>query len=191
MKHTALFFATTLALLCPLAAQAERADREKPVNIEADKLTVDDRNKVQTFEGRVKMTQGTLVILADKVVVTQDADGFQKGVATGGEGGLSRFRQKREGRDEYIEGEAERIDYDGKTDRAQLFRRAYVKSGRDEVRGQYIEYDGVTENYLVTNGPNATVQQSAPERVRAVIQPKNAASAPVAAPAQSGAPARR
>ncbi|MGC3964863.1 MAG: lipopolysaccharide transport periplasmic protein LptA [Rhodocyclaceae bacterium] len=167
----------------PLAALAERADREKPVNIEADKLTVDDRNKVQTFEGRVKLTQGTLVITADKVVVTQDADGFQKGVATGGAGGLSRFRQKREGRDEYIEGEAERIDYDGKTDRAQLFRRAYVKSGRDEVRGQYIEYDGVTENYLVTNGPNATVQQGAPERVRAVIQPKNAASAPVANPA--------
>jgi lipopolysaccharide export system protein LptA len=192
MKHTVLFFATLLALLSPLAAQAERADREKPVNIEADKLTVDDRNKIQTFEGRVKMTQGTLVILADKVVVTQDADGFQKGVATGGEGGLSRFRQKREGRDEYIEGEAERIDYDGKTDRAQLFRRAYVKSGRDEVRGQYIEYDGVTENYLVTNGPNATVQQSAPERVRAVIQPKSAASAPVATPpAQSTAPARR
>ncbi|MFA9440643.1 lipopolysaccharide transport periplasmic protein LptA [Uliginosibacterium sp. sgz301328] len=184
---------TVVALLLaqPVAALAERADREKPVNIEADKLTVDDRNKVQTFEGRVKLTQGTLVITADKVVVTQDADGFQKGVATGGAGGLSRFRQKREGRDEYIEGEAERIDYDGKTDRAQLFRRSYVKSGRDEVRGQYIEYDGVTENYLVTNGPNATVQQGVPERVRAVIQPKNAASAPVASPtpATPGSPA--
>ncbi|MDQ8021637.1 MAG: lipopolysaccharide transport periplasmic protein LptA [Moraxellaceae bacterium] len=174
-----------LALLA-LPAHAERADRSKPVNIEADRLSVDDKNKVQTFEGRVKMTQGTLQILADKVVVTQDTDGFQKGVATGGEGGLARFRQKREASNEYIEGEAERIEYDGRRDKAQLFQRAHVKSGRDEVRGQYIEYDGLTENYLVTNGPDAKVVSTG-ERVRAVIQPKAgtpapAASAPAARP---------
>ena len=171
---------SVMILLCSPAVHAEKADREKPMNIEADRMTVDDRNKVQTFEGRVKMTQGTLVILANKVVVTQDADGYQKGVATNGEGGLARFRQKREGRDEYIDGEAERIEYYNRTDKAQLFQRAYMKNGKDEVRGQYIEYDGYTENYLVTNGPNASVVQGG-DRVRAVIQPKGAsASSPAA-----------
>lgn len=177
-----LSFSLAITLLAsPHTVFAERADREKPVNIEADKLTVDDKNKIQTFEGNVKLVQGTLLILADKVVVTQDADGFQKGTATGGEGGLSRFKQKREGRDDYVEGEAERIEYDGHTDLAQLFQRAYVKSGNDEVRAPYIQYNGVTENYLVTDGSNAGVAKGG-QRVSATIQPNRPASTTPAPP---------
>jgi lipopolysaccharide export system protein LptA len=91
-----------------------------------------------------------------------------------GAGGLARFRQKREGRDEWVEGEAERIEHDAKTEKTDLFVRAYVKSGMDEVRGQFISYDGMTENYLVTSGPNGTSAAAAgkPDRVRAIIQPK-------------------
>ncbi|MDO8933865.1 MAG: LptA/OstA family protein, partial [Rhodocyclaceae bacterium] len=83
-------------------------------------------------------------------------------------------RQKREGKDEYVDGEAERIDHDAKTEKTDLYVRAYVKSGLDEVRGQFISYDGLTENYLVTSGPNGTSAAAAgkPDRVRAVIQPK-------------------
>ncbi|MBL8474023.1 MAG: lipopolysaccharide transport periplasmic protein LptA [Rhodocyclaceae bacterium] len=164
-------------LLLALAAnvQAERADRSKPVNLEADKVTVDDKNKVHIFEGRVSLTQGTLTLRADKLVVTQDADGFQKGVAYGSPQ-LAHFRQKRDGREDWIEGEAERIEYDANTQSARFFNRARVLSGQDEVRGQYIQYDGVTENYIVTNGPNAgTVANSGgrDNRVKAVIQPRN------------------
>jgi lipopolysaccharide export system protein LptA len=166
-------YAVLSCLAWPGAALAERADREKPINIEADRITLDDRNKVQVLEGRVVMTQGTLVLRADKIVVTQDPEGFQKGVATSGPGGLARFRQKQDGKDEYIEGEAERIEHDTRTEATQFFVRAYVKSGQDEVRGQYISYDGRTENYLVTSGPNATTAAAGGPRVRAVIQPKN------------------
>jgi lipopolysaccharide export system protein LptA len=156
-----------------MPARAERADREKPVNLEADKITVDDARKIHVFEGNVQLTQGTLIIKADKLVVTQDADGYQVGVATGGPGGLSRFRQKREGLDEYIDGEAERIENDGKADKSEFFGRAKIRSGQDEVRGQYISYDGKTENYIVTNGPRGTVATGPKsERVHAVIQPK-------------------
>ena len=76
---------------------------------------MDDVKKVQTFDGNVVLTQGTLQIRTKRLVVTQDADGFQKGVATGGANGLARFRQKREGSAEYIEGEAERIEHDAAT----------------------------------------------------------------------------
>ena len=169
---TTLF--TLAALLLMTAAHAEKADREKPVNLDADKITVDDARKTHIFEGNVQLTQGTLIIKADKIVVTQDANGYQVGVATGGPGGLARFRQKREGRDEYIDGEAERIVNDAKADKSELFERAKMRSGGDEVRGQYISYDGKTENYVVTNGPGGTVAPSGKsERVHAVIQPKN------------------
>lgn len=172
----ALFF----LLGMPLSAFAEKADRDKPVNLEADRIVIDDARKVNVFEGNVQLLQGTLMIRSDRLVVTQDADGFQNGVATGGPGGLARFRQKREGKDEFIDGEAERIVYDGKAEKAEFFQRARVKSGLDEVRGQYISYDGKNENYLVTSGPAGTTAAPAPgkdNRVRAVIQPKSKAAA--------------
>jgi lipopolysaccharide export system protein LptA len=168
-------------LLAGGIARAERADRDKPVNLEADRVTVDDIKRVHVFEGNVVLKQGTLVIRTARLVVTQDAEGFQKGVATGGTDGLARFRQKRDGKDEYVDGEGERIEYDARTEKAEFFTRAYVKSGMDEVRGNFISYDGLTEKYLVTAEPGAKPGSSA-GRVTAVIQPKNAKPA-AAAPA--------
>ncbi|MDX9994326.1 MAG: lipopolysaccharide transport periplasmic protein LptA [Rhodocyclaceae bacterium] len=164
-------------LLITAHAHAERADRDKPVKLEADRVTVDDVKRVHVFEGNVVLTQGTLVIRTARLIVTQDAEGFQKGVATGGEGGLARFRQKREGIDEYVDGEGERVEYDARTEKAEFFTRAYVKSGMDEVRGNFISYDGLTEKYLVTSAPGAKPGSPA-GRVTAVIQPKNAKPAP-------------
>lgn len=156
-------------------ARAERADRDKPVHLEADRVHLDDVAKVQVFEGRVVLTQGTTQLRTDKLVVTQDADGFHKGVATGGTGGLAYFRQKRDNSDDYVEGEGERIEYDARNDRTQFFQRAWVKSGQDEVKGQYISYDALTEKYVVNNGDDRKAAQPGvpPGRVRAVIQPKS------------------
>lgn len=171
MNKSSLLFLLA-ALGAAATAHAEKADRDKPVNLEADRITVDDANKVQIFEGNVQLIKGTLVIRTDKLVVSQDANGFQKGIAYGGEGGLAHFRQKREGRDEYVEGEGERIEHDDRGQKTEFFTRAHVKSGNDDVRGQYISYDERTENYVVTNGPNGTRTASKDNRVRAVIQPR-------------------
>lgn len=167
----------TALMLTALAspALAERADRERPIGLEADRISVDDVKKVQIFEGNVVLTQGTLIIRANRIVVTQDEDGFQKGVATGGDGGLARFKQKREGKDEYIEGQAERIEHDARSEKTEFFVRAWVRSGLDEVKGNYISYDALTEKYLVTSGLAAdgkTPAKAEGGRVRAIIQPK-------------------
>lgn len=166
-----LLIAACLALI-PLAAQAERTDRDQPINIEADKVTVDDRNRTHTFEGNVVLTQGTLELRGSKVVVVQGADGFQTGVATADEGKLAKFRQKREASNEYIDGEAERIEYDGRNETATLFKRAKVSAGGDVVRGDVIEYDALTENYTAHRLP--TSGNDANSRIRVTIQPKNA-----------------
>ena len=161
-------------MLAATAAWAEKADAEKPVNIEADRVSVDDVKKIQTFEGNVQLVKGTLIIRAERIVINQDDDGYQRGVATGSAGTPARFRQKREGVDQYIEGEAERIEHDAKADKTEFFNRAWVKSGQDEVRGQFISYDARTENYVVTSGPDGTrAKPGSTDRVRAVIQPKN------------------
>lgn len=171
-----------LLIALALPAYAEKADREKPINIEADRFSIDDIKKVQVFEGNVVLIQGTLQLHTNRLVVTQDADGFQKGVATGGANGLARFRQKREAVDEYIEGEAERIDHDARDEITEFFVRGWVKNGQDEVKGNYIRYDALTEKYLVTTGSGQTkTATGAPQaRVRAIIQPKNKNPAPEA-----------
>lgn len=167
----ATLFAVLTALALPV--HAERADREKPINLEADRIHMDDIKRVQTFEGNVILTQGTLQIRTNKLVVTQDADGFQKGVAIGGANGLARFRQKREGRDDYIEGEGERIEHDARNEKTEFFNRAWVQNGQDEVRGTYISYDALTEKYVATSAGETKTATGAPQaRVRAIIQPK-------------------
>jgi lipopolysaccharide export system protein LptA len=180
----AAFAGITCLLLATGISRAEKADRDKPVNIDADRVSVDDVKRTQIFEGNVQLAKGTLVIRAERIVVQQDDDGYQRGVASGGTT-LPNFRQKREGMDEYIEGEAERIEHDAKGEKTEFFGRARVKSGLDEVRGQFISYDARTEQYVVTSGPNGTRAPSGSrERVRAVIQPRNKdAAAPAANPA--------
>lgn len=175
MKPTLIYASAAALVLCSLPALAERADREKPVNLEADRLTVDDIKKVQVLEGNVILTQGTLQIRSNKLVVTQDADGFQKGVATGGVNGLARFKQKREGKNDFTEGEGERLEYDARNEKTEFFIRAWVKSGTDEIRGNYISYNSLTENYLVTSGGDGKSGGAAGAgsgRVHAIIQPK-------------------
>ena len=171
-KHALLAGIGCLLLAAP-AVQAEKADRDKPVNIEADRVSVDDVKKLQTFEGNVQLAKGTLVIRAERILVQQDDDGYQRGIASAGTT-LANFRQKREGLDEYIEGEAERIEHDARSEKTEFFGRARVKSGLDEVRGQFISYDARSEQYVVTSGPNGTrAPGNSRERVRAVIQPRN------------------
>src|SRR3954469_16536930 len=157
-------------LLAAASAHAERADRDKPVNLEADQVTVDDNKQTATFIGKVVLKQGTLIIRGDRMVVQQDADGFKYGVAYGN---LASFRQKREGYDEYIDGYAERIEYDSKAEKLQMFNRAYLKKANDDVRGNYISYEIATEFFKVVGGGKQAATEGNPEgRVRAVIQPK-------------------
>ena len=160
-------------------ASAERADRDKPVNLEADRVDLDDAKKEAVFVGSVTLTQGTLTIKADKIIVKQDAEGFQYGIAYGNP---AHFRQKREGYDEYIEGFSERLEYDGKADKVQMFTNARMQRGGDEVRGDYISYNAVTEYFQVIGGGKSATTGNPQGRVRAIIQPKPKSGAPAASP---------
>ena len=183
-----ILMALALALTLTTSAHAERSDRDKPVNIESDRMNADDAQKTAVFEGRVLLTQGTLRIRADRLTVRQDSEGFQSAVAVGRP---ATFRQKREGLDEYIDCEAERIEYDGRADRVQLFNGARVhRDSGDDVRGSYISYDSKTEYFSVQSAKDAS-PQSRDARVRAVIMPKkkDAGAVAPAAPALELKPA--
>jgi lipopolysaccharide export system protein LptA len=167
-RHAQLRLLAVAAALVAAPALAERADRDKPINIEADRMTADEQKQTAVFEGRVVLTQGTFVLRADKLTVRQDAAGFQSGVAVGSP---ATFRQKRDGVDEWIDGEALRIEYDGKAELVELFEKARINRDKDEVRGNYISYDTRSEVFRV-QGAKEAQPASREGRVRMVIQPK-------------------
>jgi len=144
-------------------AHAEKADRDKPLHIESDRMSLDNANHVSIFEGKVDLTQGTLHVMAEKIVVTEDATGHKFCVATGH---LASFRQKRDQVNEYVEGYAERLEYNTVSEKIDLFIRARVKREQDDVRGDHITYSTQTEVFRV-NSPENT------GRVRATLQPAN------------------
>lgn len=169
-------------LLCIPPCFAERADRDKPIHLEADQVRIDDAQQVSTFTGNVKLSQGTLLIRGDKIVVTQDQDGFKHGTAYGN---TASFRQKREGLDEYVEGYGERIEYDTRAETVDFYVRARLKRELDEVLGEHIIYNAKTEIFQVNGG--TSTESTPPKRVRAVLQPKPKEDAALP-PASGGLP---
>ncbi len=157
-----------LLLLCCQACFAERADRNAPINLEADQVLMDDAQQISTFTGNVRLSQGTLLLRGNKIVVMQDKDGFKHATAYGN---TAEFRQKREGFDEYVEGYGERIEYDMRTETLNFYEQARLKRNLDEVRGNHITYNAHTEIFQV-NGDSASQVGVPPQRVHAVIQPK-------------------
>lgn len=158
----------TFLLLCVPPCLAESADRDKPIHMEADQVRIDDAKQISTFTGNVRLSQGTLLIRGDKIVVTQDENGFKRGIAYGN---TASFRQKREGLDEYVEGYGERIEYDTRAETVDFYVRARLKREMDEVLGEHITYNAKTEIFQV-NGGNTSTESSPSQRVRAVLQPK-------------------
>lgn len=154
-----------LALALSFPVYAEKADKTKPVNIEADRARMDDINKTAIYEGHVVLTQGTIMILADRIDVVQDEAGFSSGVAIGKQ---VYFRQKMEASEEYVEGWANKLDYDGRAEKVKLYDHAHLKRGIDDLRGNFITYDAKTEYFQAQGSASGT-----PGRVRAVIRPKN------------------
>ena len=187
MKHTFSSLSLLLALaLAGLPAAAEKADRAKPMNVEADSLKYDDLRQTSVFSGKVVVTKGSIVIRGAKVTVKQDPEGFQFGTVVAEPGKRAFFRQKRDNVDEFIEGEADTIEYDGRADRVKFVGRAELRRLRgetvnDETSGSVITYDNSNDQFTVDGSANAGGSPANPGgRVRATIAPRTSASAPAA-----------
>jgi lipopolysaccharide export system protein LptA len=160
--------------------RAERADRERPLQIEADRLDYDDVNKVNVFNGRVSLSKGSLLIRADRIVLREERDGTQNAIATGRPATL---RQRRDaGSESWVEGQGERIEWDSRTEIAIFSQKAQLRrldGARvvDDVQGGRIRYNTGTETYEVDSSGAATTPDNPNGRVRVTIQPRAQRSA--------------
>ncbi|MCY0387188.1 lipopolysaccharide transport periplasmic protein LptA [Robbsia sp. Bb-Pol-6] len=178
----ALGLAACLAAFAP-ASRAEQADRSKPLIYSADHLSYDDLKQTTILTGNVELTKGTIIVRGDRAEVRQDPEGYSYATATRDKG-LAYIREKRDGVDEYFEGNARRIDYDGKNDVSTLVGQAVARRLQgltttiDEVHGSTIRYDGQTGFYTATSG--GTPGNTSSGRVRGMIAPTTAPTAPAA-----------
>lgn len=185
-----------IARLCVVALSlfvtttwAEKADRDKPLNAQADALKYDDLKQTSVFTGNVIITKGTIAMRGGRVDVRQDPQGFQFATITSNGNVQAYFKQKREnGVDEWIEGVADTIEYDGKADKVKLIKNANLKrlkgaSLNDEIVGGLVVYDNTTDVYTVDGGAG---QGGSGGRVSAILSPKSTTTTVPAAAAPQG-----
>jgi len=174
------------------SAFAERADRDKPTQIDADVWRGEELKQVVVYSGRVVLTKGSLRITGERLELREDPEGYQYAVVTAAPGALATFRQRRDpkqaGVEEFVEAAAERLEYDGKAETVRLSGRAQVRrlengAQRDEFSGGVITYDMRESRYSGTGG-----EPKDGGRTRTIIAPRTNESP--SAPATPLAPAR-
>ena len=190
MQHILLSAISALVLgaICLGPVRAENADRNKPMNAEADALRYDDLKQTSVFTGNVVITKGSTIIRGAQVDVRQDPEGYQQAVVVSAPGKLAFYRKKREGVDEFIEGEGNRIEYDSRLDVVKFLGNAVLRRYKgavlaDETTGSQINYDNTTDVFTVDGGAQNRTALNPSGRVRALLSPRIAASA-APAPAQ-------
>jgi lipopolysaccharide export system protein LptA len=196
MKNHPLYvlIPVVLSAACGLA-WADKADRNKPMNIEADSLRYDDVRQISVFTGRVVVTKGSIVLRGEKLETRQDPEGYQYGTVTGSGESRAFFRQKRDSVDEFIEGEGDTIEYDGKADTVRFIQKAQLRRLRgsavaDEITGAVIVYENLTDRFTVEGSTGKSATGAPAGRVRAVLTPKPDV-VPVIAPVSQPAPVLR
>lgn len=190
-------FPALLCAFCALAlaasAQAERADRTKPMEVVAERSsTVDLVNQVGRFNGNVVVTQGTMTIHADRLEI-RETEGYKSGTAWGSQTAQVKYRQKRDGVDEYVEGSADRVDFDGKSETLRFTGNSLVRRTRgnemvEEILGELITWNHAAEQFSVQGGRPTAANPGG--GVRTVFTPRLRASEPAASAAPPRRPAR-
>ena len=183
----ALALVAGAATLAPGAAQAEKADRTKPMVVESDgkqSATVDLKTKTTVITGNVVIAQGTLLIKADRVEVREDVPGRYLANARGNPDKPATFRQKRDRVDEVVEAEAARVEYDGANEKVRFIGDAKLRVVRpagppDEANAAVITYDQRSDT-IVFEGASPAASGAANGKARLVFipRPSEAASEP-------------
>ncbi len=166
------------------SAQAEKADRNKPINIDYDRGGVDFVKQRTEFSGNVVLSKGSMVMRAARMDVRETSDGYQQAYASGEAGKPVTFRQARDVPGEAVEGSADQVEYDSRSDTVRFVGNAVVRRMRgatvaDEVVGAVIHYDNRSEVFSIEGG------QASPHpagRGRMVLMPRAAAASEPAAP---------
>jgi len=159
-----LLLSTALALALAMpGAWASKDDRAKPLNLVFDREGAIDKVKQRSeFNGNVIMTKGSMELRAERMDVQETSDGYYQAYANGTAAKQVHFRQDRDTPGERIEGRADQIEYDTRTEMIRLVgnAEARVMQGdqlKQALSGATLNYDNRTERLVVRRAPRRRI----------------------------------
>jgi lipopolysaccharide export system protein LptA len=159
----------------PAQAQAPKPDGQAPIQIWANASSYDGVKKLNSYKGNVQLLRGGLQLDAERLDIKEQKNGDQIATAKGRKNQVAKFKQKRDELDEYVEGEAESIEYNSQTEVLVLSKKAVIRRligsvVQDEVSADHIKYEALGNVFNATGAlPQGADGQ--PGRVAAVLKP--------------------
>ena len=163
MNHRSLKLFFSALLMIPALASGLPEDRQQPIQLEADRAQLDQNTGVSTYEGNVLITQGSMRLSGDKVIIYVKDGEFERMEAFGDP---VKFRYKPAADKEEINGSGQQAAYDVKSGTIVVNTNATFTQGGDKFIGDRVEYDLNQDLVKARGGGNGG-------RVRFTIQPKN------------------
>ena len=159
---------------------AEKADQDKPVILEAEKVSVNDVKQIYDLNGQVLLIKGSIIVTGEDGHIEVDPQGYEFVDVVGTPEAVASFRQRREGlADEFMQGRGTQVTYDAKTEFLTLTGDASLKrllnmQMLDQLKGWKIEYDDVKQYYHVT--PPKDAKPDDLPLARAILSPRRKAT---------------
>ena len=169
-----------LSLVFANSVHAEKADQDKPVILEAEKVSMNDVKQVYDLNGQVLLIKGSIIVTGEDGHITVDPQGYEFVDVIGTPEKVASFRQRREGlADEFMQGRGAQVTYDAKTEFLTLTGDANLKrllnmQMLDQLKGWKIEYDDVKQYYRVIP-PHDAKPEDLP-LARAILSPRRKAT---------------
>ena len=175
-------FAFCLTIFSAIAnfAYAEKADQDKPLILEAEKVSVNDVKQIYDLNGQVLLIKGSIIVTGQDGHLQVDSEGYEFVDVKGEPDKTASFRQRREGRaEEFMQGNGSQVIYDAKTELLTLTGDASLKrlldmQMLDKLNGWKIEYDDVKQYYRVIPPQNAKPDDL--PLARAILSPRRKAT---------------
>lgn len=180
MKHLSLVLFALSAWSISYIAHAEKADQDKPIILEAEKVSVNDVQQIYDLKGQVLLIKGSIIVTGEDGHIQVDPEGYEFVDVKGSRDTTASFRQRREGpADEYMQGRGTHVTYNAKTEMLTITGDASLKRSLnmqmlDRLQGWKIEYDDIKERYRVT--PPANTKTDDLPLARAILSPRRKAT---------------
>ncbi|KGQ69926.1 ABC transporter substrate-binding protein [Chelonobacter oris] len=146
------------ALLLSFSASALKSDTQQPINVSSDNQSLDLENNIVTFTDHVVITQGSILIHADKVTIIRpnanDGNGKEKIDASGNP---VTFQQQLDN-GKLINGSAGKVNYDLGAQYLVLTGNARLKQQDSRIEADVITYDVQQQKMIAKNSGKGRVK---------------------------------
>lgn len=149
-------------------ALALSTDKDQPMNIQADRVDIDDEKGTSIFRGKVIITRGSIRITGDKVTVYRDKEKNLDKVHAVGK--PAHFQQRPDNKPDDVIAEALDLRYNAVTETLDLKKQAKAIQGGNVTTGDHIIYKSKTDTVIAKSAPGKKNNDGG--RVNITIQPK-------------------